>query len=51
MCQTRSVAGLPVVTCGTCPEYLIDDEVLRRVGEILAKVKGGTELAVVRYAA
>jgi len=43
--------GLPVVQCATCPEYLIEDEVLRRVDEILAKVEGGTELEIVRYAA
>jgi len=43
--------GLPVVQCARCPEYLIDDEVLRRVDEILVGVKGGTELEVVRYAA
>ena len=43
--------GLPVFQCARCPEYLIEDEVLRRVDEILSKVKGGTELEIVRYAA
>ena len=43
--------GLPVVQCARCPEYLIDDEILQRVDEILAKVEGGTELEIVRYAA
>ena len=43
--------GLPVLQCARCPEYLMEDEVLRRVDEILAKVEGGTELEVVRYAA
>jgi len=42
---------LPVVQCAACPEYLIEDEVLRRVDEILARVEGGTELEIVRYAA
>jgi YgiT-type zinc finger domain-containing protein len=42
---------LPVVQCARCPEYLMDDEVLRRVDEILAKVERGTELEIVRYAA
>ena len=42
---------LPVVQCARCPAYLIEDEVLRRVDEILAKVEGGTELEIVRYAA
>ena len=43
--------GLPVIQCARCPEYLIEDEVLRRVDEILSKVEGGTELEIVRYAA
>ena len=43
--------GLPVIQCARCPEYLMEDEVLRRVDEILAKVEGGTELEIVRYAA
>ena len=42
---------LPVIQCVRCPEYLLDDEVLRRVDEILAKVERGTELEIVRYAA
>lgn len=45
------IKDLPVVQCGTCSEYLIDDEVLRRIDEILATVKSGTELEIVRYAA
>lgn len=43
--------GLPVVQCARCPEYLIEDEVLRRVDEILARVEGGAELEIIRYAA
>ena len=43
--------ALPVVQCARCPEYLIEDGVLRRVDEILARVEGGTELEIVRYAA
>jgi len=43
--------GLPVLQCGRCPEYLIEDEVLRRVDEILATVEGETELEIIRYAA
>ncbi|MBI5153977.1 YgiT-type zinc finger protein [Candidatus Poribacteria bacterium] len=45
------VKGLPVLQCATCPEYLLEDEVLRRVEEILARVEGGTEPEIVRYAA
>jgi len=44
--------GLPVIHCAKCSTgYLMEDEVLRRVHEILAKVEGGTELEIVRYAA
>ena len=43
--------SLPVVQCVKCPKYLIEDAVLRRVDELLARVDGGTELEVIRYAA
>jgi len=43
--------SLPVLQCGRCPEYLMEDAVLRRVDEILARVDGGTELEIIRYAA
>ena len=43
--------SLPVLQCGRCPEYLIEDEVLCRVDEILTRVDGGTELEIIRYAA
>lgn len=43
--------GLPLIQCASCPEYLMEDEVLRRVDEILARVERGTELEIVRYAA
>lgn len=43
--------GLPVSQCASRREYLMEDEVLRRVDEILTKVGGGTELEIVPYAA
>lgn len=43
--------NLPVLQCERCPEYLMEDAVLRRVDEILARVDGGTELEIIRYAA
>jgi len=45
------VKSLPVLQCGNCPEYLIEDAVLRRIDEILAHVETGTELEIIRYAA
>ncbi|OGL64333.1 MAG: YgiT-type zinc finger domain-containing protein [Candidatus Tectomicrobia bacterium RIFCSPLOWO2_12_FULL_69_37] len=43
--------GLPVMQCGGCPEYLIEDDVLRQVDEILARVDTKVELEIVHYAA
>ena len=43
--------SLPVIQCSNCPEYLIEDDVLGRIDEILSNLKGGTELEVVRFAA
>jgi YgiT-type zinc finger domain-containing protein len=42
---------LPVLQCATCPEYLIENTVLRRIDEVLARIDGGAELQVIRYAA
>jgi YgiT-type zinc finger domain-containing protein len=42
---------LPVLACERCPEYLIEDDVLGRIDEILAGVDDSAELAVIRYAA
>lgn len=43
--------SLPVLQCSKCPEYLIEDAVLRRVDQFLARVDGGTELEIIRFAA
>ena len=43
--------NLPVMQCGNCPEYLIEDGVLSRVDEILARVDSGAEVEIIRYAA
>ena len=43
--------NLPVLQCRNCPEYLIEDEVLHHVDEILAGVDRGTEVEIIRYAA
>ena len=45
------VKNLPVFQCENCTEYLIEDAVLSRVDEILARVGGAAELEVIRYAA
>jgi len=43
--------SLPVLQCRNCPEYLIEDEVLGRVDQILGGVQRGTEVEIIRYAA
>ena len=43
--------SLPVLQCGNCPEYLIEDVVLARVDEILASVGSQAELEIIPYAA
>ena len=52
--STRAIIilkGLPVLECVKCPEYLLEDAVLRRVDELLARIDGETELEIIRYAA
>ncbi len=45
------IKDLPVLQCAKCAEYLMEDEVLRWVDEVLAKVESATELEIIRYAA
>ena len=45
------VKALPVFQCEGCGEYLLEDEVLQRVDEILGGAGGRVELEIVRYAA
>lgn len=45
------VRDLPVLQCGNCPEYLLDDAVIATVDVILAHADGAAELEIVRYAA
>jgi YgiT-type zinc finger domain-containing protein len=45
------IKGLPVIQCGSCTEYLIEDSVFSRVEEILAGVDSAVELEIIRYAA
>ena len=43
--------SLPVLQCRNCPEYLLEDQVLGRVDEILGEVDAGAEVEIIRYAA
>ena len=42
---------VPVLQCGNCGDYLLEDAVMSRVDEILSGVAGTSELAVIRFAA
>jgi len=43
--------GLPVIQCKSCSEYLIKDEVMERIDEMIEKVDASAELEVISYAA
>jgi YgiT-type zinc finger domain-containing protein len=43
--------GVPVWQCARCPQYLLENEVMARIDELLRRVDGAIELEVVRYAA
>ena len=43
--------NLPVMQCGNCPEYLIEDTVLSRIDGILDRVDREAEIEIIRYAA
>ena len=45
------IKALPVLQCGNCSEYLLDDSVMKRTEEILDKVDSSAELEIIRYAA
>lgn len=42
---------LPVLQCENCSEYLLQDKVMARVDEMLARVDTEAELEIIRYAA
>ncbi len=42
---------LPVLQCGSCGEYLLEDATMKRVDEMLAKADQKAELEIVRYVA
>jgi YgiT-type zinc finger domain-containing protein len=45
------IRSLPVLQCGRCPEYLLEDHVMVQVEELLKSVREGTELEIVHFAA
>jgi YgiT-type zinc finger domain-containing protein len=45
------IRDLPVLQCGACHDYLLEDPVMARVDQILDGITEGAELEVVRFAA
>lgn len=43
--------GLPVLQCGNCQEYIIENAVMERVEALLDKTGATAELEVIRFAA
>jgi YgiT-type zinc finger domain-containing protein len=42
---------LPVLQCGSCAEYSLEDHVMSAVEGLLGRVDASAELEVIRYAA
>jgi YgiT-type zinc finger domain-containing protein len=42
---------LPVLQCESCEEYVLEDDVMARVEDMLARADEHAELEVLRYAA
>jgi YgiT-type zinc finger domain-containing protein len=45
------IKNLPVLQCGGCGEFIINDSVMKWIEETLEKVSPASELEIVRYAA
>lgn len=45
------IKDLPVLQCGNCSEYLIEDRVMEKVDEILKNVCRGAEVEILSFAA
>ena len=45
------VKDLPVVQCGNCGEYLLEDSTMEWVEGALSRIDPSAELEIVRYAA
>ena len=45
------IKELPVLQCSSCREYVLADQVMARVEEMLDLINKATEVEIVRYAA
>ena len=45
------IKDLPVLQCGTCSEFLLEDPVMEKVDAIIAGTGKSVEVEILRYAA
>lgn len=45
------IKDIPVLQCGNCGEYLLDDAVMEKIDAILSRADIHAELEIFRYAA
>lgn len=45
------IKQLPVLQCGNCSEYLIQDAVMEKVDKLLTRVDTAVEVEILNYAA
>lgn len=45
------IKSLPVLQCGNCGEYLIEDAIMQKVDAIISATEREVEVEVIRYAA
>jgi YgiT-type zinc finger domain-containing protein len=45
------IKKLPVWQCGNCDEYLIEDNVMKKVDDLLSKIDSKVEVEILSYAA
>ena len=45
------VRDVPVIQCSGCREYMLSDEVMERLDELLAGVNSNADLEIVRFVA
>jgi len=45
------IKNLPVLQCGNCSEYLIEDQIMQRVDDIISNMNRGAEVEILNFAA
>lgn len=45
------VEDIPVVQCQNCPEYLLEDEVMEKIDQMISELDENVELEIIPFAA